>query len=669
MKKSMLRKVLVVGMLVMFLSLNIVSNNNVNVKADPVLILLPDVPVTIVVSHPWNQASPPGPSYFKTLLSNVPEGEYNVWDGDWRGWCVNPFIVIYPGVTYTMELWSSYDPLIPLSNSNWGTINWIINHKELWPGFNWQQMQNAIWHFFSGDPYTGSNPVTLQIIDDATGHNGFVPEVGDLVAALCWPIDEEGQPIEVQRSFIEVVVENQGGTQPPYPPTLISPGYSSGPGQMIFNLTPTFHWENVSDADYYMIYISKYPYGSNNIVFDSELDYGPIFGTTLKLSEGILRTGEKYRWNMRAYSNKNGFSGFSSRLYFEIGFPSWCSMFLEKDGSSINEIYIEDLFDIHIEKTTNNHDILEIRFLSDDIQDNIPTGEWTKNFYWDVSDNDWDSNLKIKRWSFSTPGHKEIWIELKDEEENLFILKKDIFVISSALPVITAPLIITPQKDIYEIDDFLKAEFTIKNIGDNSINLDVLTVGGRLNGDCPDGGCPDFTFIPKLLQPGESYFYEGYFTPTLPGNYNFFIAYYIQNPSTEEKRLLDENNWNTCVTLGEGLINSDRAKNIIVYDKDDVTKLRETIDKWLNHEFYYPPYLLDENSFRNAIANKWMSFTSFVTRTNLKERYNQLYSDGVEYRRISIKALEEADFLLNNGNIEGARNALQNFYRYNKMYY
>jgi len=137
---------------------------------------------------------------------------------------------------------------------------------------------------------------------------------------------------------------------------------------------------------------------------------------------------------------------------------------------------------------------------------------------------------------------------------------------SKPLPVLTSPLKITPAKDTYNISDILFAEFTITNRGTAPITLNVLTVGGRLNSQCPDGKCPDFANRQCTLQPNYSYHYEGALALTNSGNYHFFCAYYIENPSPSEKQLLDENNWNTNVDLAEGLTDKDRTFDISVPD-------------------------------------------------------------------------------------------------------
>jgi peptidylprolyl isomerase len=134
------------------------------------------------------------------------------------------------------------------------------------------------------------------------------------------------------------------------------------------------------------------------------------------------------------------------------------------------------------------------------------------------------------------------------------------------IPVLISLLEISPGTPYY-VGDTLTAEFTIKNVGDAAITLDKLLVGGRFDGGTlPNGLFPDFTNESVTLQPGQSHMYEGALELTEAGNYHFFVAYYIENPTAEEKNLLDENNWNTCVQLGEGLTDADRVRGISVLE-------------------------------------------------------------------------------------------------------
>jgi len=137
---------------------------------------------------------------------------------------------------------------------------------------------------------------------------------------------------------------------------------------------------------------------------------------------------------------------------------------------------------------------------------------------------------------------------------------------SEAKPVLTSPLRITPEIDKYYVGDTIRAEFTINNIEGAPITLDKLLVGGRFNdGMLPNGEYPDFTSQSTTLQPDFPYKYTGTLTLTHPGEYKFFITYYIENPTSEEKKLLDGNNWNTCIDLGKGLTDADRIEDIRVF--------------------------------------------------------------------------------------------------------
>ena len=131
-------------------------------------------------------------------------------------------------------------------------------------------------------------------------------------------------------------------------------------------------------------------------------------------------------------------------------------------------------------------------------------------------------------------------------------------------PVLVTRLEISPEAG-FLVGDTLTATFTIQNQGDAAITIDKLLVGGRFNGGTlPNGEFPDFTFQTVTLQPEQSHQYDGTLELTEAGNYQFLVAYYIENPTEEERKLLDENNWNTCINLAEELTDADRIENIAV---------------------------------------------------------------------------------------------------------
>lgn len=175
----------------------------------PGLVVLPPrvnpTPITVKFYHPW------GDYYFKAVLSGTGQsddtGPYNVWDGNWPDFCVDEFGRIWTGRTYTAHLWSTYDPLVPYPDPEWPNVNWIINNMDSYPTAGWLDFQEAIWYFIDG----GNEPTTTlgqQIRNDALPHGDFIPQEGQLLAALVWPVDANGNELYnpegpvVQKTFI-----------------------------------------------------------------------------------------------------------------------------------------------------------------------------------------------------------------------------------------------------------------------------------------------------------------------------------------------------------------------------------------------------------------------------------------------------------------------------------
>jgi len=105
---------------------------------------------------------------------------------------------------------------------------------------------------------------------------------------------------------------------PPPPPTITSPGSHEETGPII-ELPPTMQWQSVSNADYYVFWISEYPYGSSYIIYTSP--HIPGDSTSFTLPSGVLNYDHKYRWNMHAY-NSTGSSSISNTLYFQTQFTN-----------------------------------------------------------------------------------------------------------------------------------------------------------------------------------------------------------------------------------------------------------------------------------------------------------------------------------------------------------
>ena len=98
---------------------------------------------------------------------------------------------------------------------------------------------------------------------------------------------------------------------------LIAPEIFSPLNNSVVNtLTPTFNWRSVTNADYYGLYVSKSPYGEENLIFDSRTD-GYIFSNSFTLPSGRLVDGNNYRWEVYAYNNSGDYAA-SEKWYFTI---------------------------------------------------------------------------------------------------------------------------------------------------------------------------------------------------------------------------------------------------------------------------------------------------------------------------------------------------------------
>jgi len=164
-------------------------------------VTLPTDCVTMVVHGvPWQL---PDTSYFLVTLSGIgpkEESKYDVWDGDWNGWCAEYWVHVTPGQSYQVRLWSSIDPGLParLQDTMWDNINYLLNNPI--PGATAWDVQLAIW-VLRGDfkKMPTGYPLAQQMYDEALAHgDGFYPGQGDVIAVIC------ETPEEVQLCFIEV---------------------------------------------------------------------------------------------------------------------------------------------------------------------------------------------------------------------------------------------------------------------------------------------------------------------------------------------------------------------------------------------------------------------------------------------------------------------------------
>jgi GH25 family lysozyme M1 (1,4-beta-N-acetylmuramidase) len=118
---------------------------------------------------------------------------------------------------------------------------------------------------------------------------------------------------------------------PPFrAPVALSPGSTEGPGPRIASLTPTITWTGVPGAENYTLAISRYPYGSANIIWNPR----GVTGTSLAIPAGVLANGEKYRWNLQARAGSR-WSPVSNTLYFQGPEPVSLPQVTTKNAGSV----------------------------------------------------------------------------------------------------------------------------------------------------------------------------------------------------------------------------------------------------------------------------------------------------------------------------------------------
>ena len=79
----------------------------------------------------------------------------------------------------------------------------------------------------------------------------------------------------------------------------------------------------------------------------------------------------------------------------------------------IDTVLVNESFDSYIGVCSGNID--HVRFSSDENQDSVATGGWTKWFEWDTpSEGDWNHRTKTMSWTFTTSGQKEVCVEIRN---------------------------------------------------------------------------------------------------------------------------------------------------------------------------------------------------------------------------------------------------------------
>ena len=136
--------------------------------------------------------------YVDATLSNIPSG-YEISNGVYASNCADHQTLIYVGTPYNMNIYSSlYPSLLPTfaQGNKWNKINWLYNHLNYFPGYQWYDIQGAIWLLDNpvwdggaegGVPSLTTTMMTMKNNMDTYGSN-YIPSPGGWAAIIFIPI-------------------------------------------------------------------------------------------------------------------------------------------------------------------------------------------------------------------------------------------------------------------------------------------------------------------------------------------------------------------------------------------------------------------------------------------------------------------------------------------------
>lgn len=137
-------------------------------------------------------------SYWDIAIANVPDG-YDIWNGDYAGWCADEGVTIGAGLHCMNAMSSLYPENLP---DYWLTTlpsgpdaltrldaicaaNWLWNNEGDYV-YTINQMQNALWNLFNNKAVSG---IAKTMADDARDHCDFSPLPGGWAAIFFAPCD------------------------------------------------------------------------------------------------------------------------------------------------------------------------------------------------------------------------------------------------------------------------------------------------------------------------------------------------------------------------------------------------------------------------------------------------------------------------------------------------
>jgi len=85
--------------------------------------------------------------YVDAKLSDIPAG-YDIFNGVWASWCFDHQTSIIMNWPYSMNVYNSlYPDQLPVytATDNWDNANWLMNHLDWYSGYEWYDIQGALW--------------------------------------------------------------------------------------------------------------------------------------------------------------------------------------------------------------------------------------------------------------------------------------------------------------------------------------------------------------------------------------------------------------------------------------------------------------------------------------------------------------------------------------------
>jgi len=261
--------------------------------------------------------------------------------------------------------------------------------------------------------------------------------------------------------------------------------------------------------------------------------------------------------------------------------PSVDPIIEDPGGDPIEEVIVDD--PVVIVPDTPDEDIVEVRFVSDESQDDTPPPSdsplWTDWYDWNESSGAWDAVNKEMGWSFSTEGDKEVWVEVRDNSGQTAQASEDITVYLPNDPPV-ASIICYPNgcdQTAGVCTGYTQSNFCLKNNStdpDNNINNSIWTITGEMAdiSDClAVSGNPICNWTPISTFPAGSYLAQLYVEDErgesdISDVYPFTI---LQDAIADFMCSLDNDTWQDCDTIR---VSEDER----VYFKDQKNLLRHS---------------------------------------------------------------------------------------------